>query len=119
MNKNKEHWRSLAGKEFLIGEELAGKEVTLTIKSVATETLQNASGTEKKPVMAFEKTDRKLVLNVTNMDAIAQELGTPYPADWAGREITLYPIRGTFFGKEQDAIRIKRTYDLNITPNKA
>lgn len=110
MNTKKEHWRQLVGKEFLIGEELGGKDVTLTIKELKLEMLQNVKGKEEKPVLYFEKTEKKLVLNVTNMRDISKVLGTPYYADWAGRQITLTPLEGRFFGEDQTVIRIKKDY---------
>jgi len=107
---SKTHWRKVAGKEYLVGEQLDGKDVTLTIKSVVKETLQNAKGKEVKPVITFEKTDLKLVVNVTNMKAIAKVLGTPFIEEWAGQQITLTPVKGTFFGEEQEVVRIKQNY---------
>ena len=112
---SKTHWRAIAGKEYLIGEELDGKEVTLTIKEVVQEELQNQKGKEIKPVASFVGTDRKLVLNVTNMKAIAKVLGTPYIDDWAGKQITLKPVKGRFFGEDQTVVRIKQDYS-NIKP---
>jgi hypothetical protein len=107
---NKIHWRSLVGKEYLVGEELAGKDVTLTIKSVTIEELQNAKGKETKPVAAFEGTDRKLVLNVTNLKSIAKALKTPYTEEWIGKQVTLTPVKGRFFGEDQIVVRIKQDY---------
>jgi hypothetical protein len=106
----KTHWRQIAGKEFLIGEMLNGQDTTLTIKEVKIEELQNKAGKENKPVISFEKTDYKLVLNVTNMKTIAKVLGTPYIEEWAGQNITLTPIKGRFFGEEQEVIRIKQNF---------
>jgi len=107
---SKTHWRKIAGKEYLVGEQLDGKDVTLTIKAVVQEELQNAKGKETKPVITFEKTDLKLVVNVTNMKSIARVLGTPYVEEWAGQEITLTPLKGTFFGEEQEVVRIKHNF---------
>jgi len=105
---HKTHWRTVAGKEYLVGEELNDKDVTLTIDKVTVEELQNAKGKENKPVMTFEGTDRKLVLNVTNMKTIAKVLKTSYIEEWAGQQITLTPLKGRFFGEDQTVIRIKQ-----------
>ena len=107
---NKTHWRKLAGKEFLVGEMLDGKDTTLTIKSVAIEELQNKQGKEKRPVVSFEKTDLKLVLNVTNMKSISKALDTPFIEEWTGRQVTLTPVKGMFFGEQQTVVRIKQDY---------
>ena len=110
MTTKKEHWRNLMGKEFLVGEELDGKDVTLTIKSVSIEELQNAKGKDKKPVMSFEGTDRKVVMNITNMKAVAKTLKTPYYQEWIGKQNTLTPVEGFFFGEQQTVIRIKQDF---------
>lgn len=107
---SKTHWRTIAGKEYLVGEELNGKEVKVTINEVKVELLQNVKGKEKKPVASFKGTDRKLVLNVTNMKSIAKVLGTSFIEDWANKEIILIPVKGRFFGEEQEVIRIKQDY---------
>jgi tRNA splicing ligase len=106
----KTHWRTIAGKEYLVGEELLGKEVPLTIKEVKIEELQNQKGKENKPVASFEGTERKLVLNITNMKTIAKVLGTPFTEEWAGKQITLIPVSGRFFGEDQIVVRIKQDY---------
>ncbi len=108
MNTNKTHWRILAGKEYLVGEMLDGKELTLTIKNVETEELQSERGLEKKPVITFEGTNQKLVANNTNLKIIAENLKTPYVNEWVGQKITLTAVKGRFFGKEQEAIRVKK-----------
>ena len=104
----KTHWRILAGKEYLVGEMLNGKELTLTIKKVEVEELQSERGKEEKPVISFDGTSQKLVVNNTNLKAIADTLQTPYVNEWIGKEITLIPVKGRFFGKEQEAIRVKK-----------
>ena len=109
---SKEHWRILAGKEYLIGEMLDKKEVTLTIERVERTEIQNQKGKETKPVAFFKGTNQRLVLNVTNMAAIAQELATPYPEEWVGKQITLRPVDGVFFGKKQVVIRVKINNDV-------
>ena len=104
---NKTHFRKLLGKEFLTGEELDGKDVELTIKTASQEEVQGQKGKENKLVLSFEKTDRKLILNITNAKAIAKIAGSGFVEDWPGKPITLTPIKGVFFGEAQEVIRIK------------
>ncbi len=111
MSDKKTHWRTIAGKEYLVGEELNGKEVTLTIEKVELTEIRNQKGVETKPVAFFVGTEKKLVLNVTNMKAITRALKTGYIEDWAGKQITLIPQSGRFFGVQQEVIRIKT--DIN------
>lgn len=106
----KTHWRKIAGKDFLVGEMLDGKEVTLTIKSVAVEQLQNQKGKEEKPVIRFNGTDQKLVVNVTNLKTITKVLKTPFIEEWAGKQITLIPVKGRFFGEDQEVVRVKQDF---------
>lgn len=117
MTQKKQHWRAIAGKEFLIGEEFAGKDVTLTIKSVQREQVQNQQGKENKIVARFEESDRAIILNVTNCKAITKVLGSGYIQDWVGHKITFTSVKGTFFGEEQEVIRVKQDYS-SIKPIK-
>ena len=107
---NKQHFRKLLGKEFLTGEELDGKDVTLTIKTATQDDVQGQKGKEKKLVLTFEKTDRKLILNITNAKAISKVAGSGFVEDWIGVPITLMPVKGVFFGEAQEVIRIKQEH---------
>ncbi len=103
----KTHWRIVAGKEYLVGEMLNDKEVILTIEKVERIEIQNQKGKEIKPVAFFKGTEQRLVLNTTNMRSIAKALKTPFIEEWAGKQITLIPVQGRFFGEDQTVIRIK------------
>jgi hypothetical protein len=115
---SKEHWRALMGKTYLVAEILNGKEATMTIGTAKKEPVIKIQETKKqrkevfedKLVLRFKGTDFKLVLNVTNAETIANVLGSGYPVDWIGQQITLYPIQGKFFGEEKEAIRIKQDF---------
>ena len=104
---SKEHWRKMAGKEFLVGEELPENGATMTIKSVTKEELQSQKGKEEKAVISFNETDRKIVANVTNLKRISEVLESPYPIDWIGKKVTFIPVTASFFGKTQQVIRVK------------
>lgn len=88
---------------------VSGKnEVTVEIEKVYMDTLQTRDGkSEKKPVMSFQKTEKLLVLNKTNAMAIAELLG-PETEEWTGKKINLCAARVSAFGKEVDAIRIRK-----------
>ena len=105
--QHKTHWRKMAGKEFIVGEMLDGKDVTMTIKTVTIEELQSQKGTEKKVVATFEEADMKIVLNVTNMKSIAEKIGSGFVQDWIGKKVTFYPTKITAFGKTTEAIRVR------------
>ena len=105
--EKKKHWRSLAGKEFLVAEEFGGRDVTLTISEVVQEELQNERGKEKKLVLKFKETDRKIACNVTNAKAITEVVGSGFISDWIGQKITFYAVNISAFGKQQEAIRVR------------
>ena len=93
--------------EYVAAVEMKGKDATLTIKAVEVAELRLASGgTQRKPILHFEETAKKLVLNKTNSGTIAELLGTE-ARKWVGRRITLYPTRCDAFGKETDCIRVR------------
>lgn len=104
---HKQHWRKLAGKEFLVGEELT-KDVTLTIKTVTREEVQSQAGKENKIVCTFEETDRKIILNVTNCKRIAEQVGSGFIQDWIGQKITFTTETVTAFNRTSQAIRVKQ-----------
>ncbi len=115
----KTHWRKFAGKH-LIGEELNGEDVTLTIKEVTSEEVYSISKKENVPmtVLHFQQTDRTFgITNNINHKAISKELGSPYIEDWIGKEITLTPNKEKRFGEVMDVIRIKKNPN-NYLPKK-
>lgn len=93
--------------DYLAAVEFKGREVTLTIKSVALEDLVMVGGGKKrKPVLTFNGTKKKLVLNVTNSNAIASMYGSEAKA-WVGKNVTFYPTKAKFGRNMVDAIRVK------------
>lgn len=114
MSKNDEHVDDWQGRAELLHPseyiraadiEEAGKAVNLTIKRVeknATLTMQGGQ-TDLKPVVHFEETNKKLVLNKTNTRRIMEWHG-PKVADWKGKKIGL--ITEKWRGSDL-AIRVK------------
>lgn len=102
---------------YLAAPELKGKDVTLTIRKLAVESLRTDRGEEKRPVIYFNETqakapnpakEKRLVLNKTNAMTIATIHGRETDA-WVGKRITLYPTRVAAFGEDRDAIRVRAT----------
>ncbi len=102
------HFKLLFPSEYLGSHDLQGKDATVTIKKVVVEELKTDRGSERKPVMYFEKTEKKLVLNKTNAKSIAALYG-PEINVWAGKRITLYGTPVSAFGKEVEALRVRPT----------
>lgn len=97
--------------DYIAGVDIAlkGRDITLTIKEVVKGEVVDTNGKKKrKGILHFEKTDKKLVLNRTNATSIAKLYGTN-ANDWIGKKVTLYAIRDRFFGKDQDAVRIRES----------
>jgi hypothetical protein len=95
-------------KRFLSAADLKGKPVRLTIKREYTEELQGADGDKKpKSILSFVETNKELVLNVTNFDAICDATGEYDSANWPGWKIILYPTKTQMAGKTVDCIRVR------------
>lgn len=94
--------------EFLGAWDLAGEDRTVEIARVTNPTLRTEGGSQRKPVICFRDTEKKLPLNKTNMKTIVGLYGTKV-REWIGKRITLYPTKTKFAGKTVDAIRVRPT----------
>jgi hypothetical protein len=95
-------------KRFLSAPDLKGKPVKLTIEREYTEELAGSDGVKKlKSILSFKSTDKELVLNQTNFDAICDATGNYDSADWGGQPIVLYPTKTQMAGKPVDCIRVR------------
>jgi hypothetical protein len=88
--------------KFLKAADLHGKRVSVTIDSMAVETI----GDDTRPVIYFRGKDKGLVLNKTNANMIAEIAGTDEMDDWANLPISLYATKVDYAGKRVDAIRV-------------
>jgi hypothetical protein len=70
---------------------------------------------EEKYVLRFSKSDKALVLNVTNWDLIAAFAGADSD-DWSGKFVVLYPTTTPFNGKLVPCIRVRRPRDALPKP---
>ena len=110
------HFKLLYPNDYLGAHDLAGKDVTLTIRHLVVEDLKTERGTERKPVMYFVETqkaaeksaspEKRLVLNKTNASTIAGMYGTE-TNDWKGKRITLCASIVDAFGQKKEAIRVR------------
>ena len=81
-------------------------DLALTIKSVAFETVGQGEDAETKPIIYFAETDKGLVLNKTNANAIAHLYG-PETDAWTGKRISLFSTEVDFAGKMTLALRVR------------
>ncbi len=106
--KAETHWKLLFPSEFLAAADLRGRDYALTIASVSVDELPLAGTTkkERRPVLRFKETPKKVVLNKTNAKAIAKTLGN-HTVEWVGKKVTLYPTMTKFGGADVECIRVR------------
>jgi hypothetical protein len=93
--------------KYLKADDLKGKPITLKIKEVTQEIIQNGGESKKKPVVHFVGTAKQLILNATNYDSIALLHGDETD-EWVGRSIQVYPDVTDMQGKTVPCVRINR-----------
>lgn len=96
------------GTKYLYAEQLHGKRVTLTIKSVTggVEFCDARGGKTKGFDIVFAETDKVLgMTGITVRRQLFMATGTDDPAAMAGKKITLYPVKSVKSATGQ-AIRI-------------
>lgn len=96
---------------FIKAVDLKGKDVTLTIASIAAEEIDGKT----KAVITFEGTKKQLVLNRTNAEAVKLMFGRE-TNDWLGKRITIYPatIQDAFGGGgDIPATRVRGSPDIS------
>ena len=108
------HWKSTCNTKYLGAYALDdGKDMIVTIDDVKQETITGAKGEKEDCVVLYFKGDIKpMILNKTNMKAIAKVCGSPYIDDWVGKNIQLYGEMVSAFGETGLALRV-RTFAPN------
>lgn len=103
------HWKSMMDRDFIFAFDLAGKDVTVTIREVKAGSLTSNGGRKaKKPVAYFKDKEKGLALNATNCKVIAKLYGNDTDA-WSGKAITLYPTTTEMNGETVECIRVRPT----------
>ena len=77
----------------------------VTIRKVTMEEIGEER--ERKPIMAFDETDKELVVNVTNWNSIVELTGEEDSDDWLEHVIKLVRVKVQYGAKTVDAIRIE------------
>lgn len=102
---------------FIKGAMFKGKAVTLTITDIAREefpVMQPKPGqpaTEFKVVLAFKERDKQILANKTNCTALMLMFGRN-TKDWRGKRVTFFGLKGTWFKKKHEAIRVYGSPDI-------
>ena len=88
--------------KYVKASDLNDKDVTVTIRKVAMETL----GEDSKPIVYFEKSEKGFALNKTNANRIADMHG--FDTDqWIGKSITIFPTECDYRGDTVSCIRVR------------
>ena len=115
--KNKNHWKTYFDHEYIGGFSLTDMDAVVTINKYAQEIVKNEKlNTETVKFILYvqdKEKEHKMILNSTNGRAIETALNTPDPDKWIGQDIQLFTERGTWFGEQSDALRVR-----NIAPTK-
>lgn len=105
----KDDVRQMFDSPYLGAWDLQGKDWTVTISKVTPGELPKA-GTSKKdkaPIIHFEGAEKGMVLNKTNMRAIAGIVGSFKVTEWVGARITLFASTCQFGPNTVDCIRVR------------
>jgi hypothetical protein len=104
------HWKKLTNPNYLGAYSIDdGKDLILTIKSVANEMVIGADGKKEECVVAHfvEHGTKPMILNSTNMKMISKLFGTPFIEQWISRKIQIGTERVKAFGEVTDALRVR------------
>ncbi len=107
------HGKLMFPSEYIVAEDLDGRDVTLTISKVQIEDRPTDQGPQPMPFLYFEEMDRKksdkrLGINVTNARSIARLYGVE-ASKWVGCQITIYPTTCEAFGDTVTCVRIRKS----------
>jgi len=103
--------------EWLKAADLNGQDYALTIRTVIGE--HQFDDGQKQIVIDFHETEKKLGLNWTNANTIAEDLqcgGDDIEQHWPGKKIRVYPTRTQMGKKTVSCIRIRHDWGGNLAP---
>ena len=100
--------------DYIRAADLMGNDVTLTITSVEKNAELSMAGgiKKKKPIVHFKETEKMLVLNKTNKDAIISHYGNVV-AEWKGKKVTVYATTCSMKGETVDCARVREKETKN------
>ena len=106
----KTHWRKMTNPNYMGAYSLdEGRDVVLTIAYVRQEDVIGSDGKREECAVCHwkERDFKPMILNVTNMRAIAKVTGSPYIDDWVGHRIQIGTEQVRAFGTITDALRVR------------
>ena len=107
---SKTHWRKMTNPNYLGAYSIEdGRDLILTIAYVRQEDVIGSDGKREECAVCHwkERDFKPMILNVTNMKAIAKVTGSPYIDDWVGHRIQIGTEQVRAFGTITDALRVR------------
>jgi len=101
-------YKQYKNSRFLTQPDVENQPTVTLVKTVERDVASPGEKQKSKPCAAFKELDKPLVLNIENMEAIAEIAGTDDMDKWPGTRVTLYwNPEVTYKGKVTGGIRIK------------
>jgi hypothetical protein len=109
----KTHFKKLKNPNYSGSWDLTDKEGNfiekiVTIEKIVVEKVHDGRGGSEDCTVAYLKELKPMVLNATNLKAIAKITGSNFIEDWVGSKVNLYVQKVKAFGEVHDALRIKK-----------
>lgn len=113
------HWKKAFNPDYLGAYSIEnGRDLILTIKSVAVETVTGDKGRKEECLVAhFAENAKPMILNKTNCKTISKIYKNPDTDSWAGKKIQLYATTTSFAGDVVDCLRIRDSIPKDATPS--
>jgi FKBP-type peptidyl-prolyl cis-trans isomerase 2 len=110
--ETKTHFRKIKDPNWLGSWDLMNDDGTfgklvLTIKGAKTDKVVDHKGQSTSEAVLEFTTLKPMILNHTNVRAVAKALNTPYIEDWVGKQVTITVKQVKAFGEVHDALRIE------------
>ena len=109
------NYKLLNPSKYVSAIDFQGRDVTVTIKAVRLEELEDESGGKKaKGIVSLIGTKKEWVMNVTNAEALKQMFG-PDTDGWIGKRATLFPAPHTDQRTKEKGVCIRVRGSPDIT----
>jgi hypothetical protein len=80
--------------------------VILTIKEAKSEEITDHRGQKESAALLYFEGYKPMILNLTNIKAVAKSVGSPFIEDWEGKKIEITVKKVKAFGDMHDALRV-------------
>jgi len=91
--------------KYFKAADVKAKPIVAVIEDIVIEEVGVGNDKKPKPVMILEGLDKRLVINSTNWDALAEVLGDESDG-WIGHKVRIHTVSTMYQGKRVDGIRV-------------